>query len=1101
MRTFNIEDQRQLSNFGSNSYQILETGFSGRSNFLQIGDFLWNVETGGIQQLENYIDQSDLLYLKEGLGYLYYWSDSGFSPDGSLFFGEEKIKSGEQGEGQEATVRLSLWETETGELKQHLTESSDSGSNVTITEDNKFSLVENLDDLTIKFIDLETGEEIWKKKFGYDDHRISMVGYGRGNSFSKLIVDGSRVALIDKDLASEETQTFLKIIDAPTGKIIKQLNYDGENFLNSPFQGQHIVLSDSHSAFVRLYDVLSDTEALQIGLSPDIKTSWLITEDSLNSGWDYMLAGQIADNSFLQKILSTETVELAKEVNRLTTAEGNISLREEKSAILQNQLIKELNSFIRNNKDIDSRLFPAIGLDNKAQQIIANNPSGENLLRYNRLLIGRIYTDLDSAYRINASAFSGDGKYLVVSVTGDSVEPGNEIWEIETGKRISVLPGLGSKRRNYTTRVKTVSQLKFSKDSRFLLTHDPEAVKVWEVATGKLIATFRHEQAGISDASFSPEGDFLITGGFDNSARIWQTATGAEVCRLIVFNNRDWLIISPDGRFDTNNLEATVGASFVFPNSFKLYEPVMFARDYYEPGLLGRLLNGEQFLPIRDISRLNRVQPKVSIKEIKSASNDLVDVSVEVENITEDINTIDKNKKNRLSSGAFDLRLFRDAQLVGISSPKENLTEFIKNAPHLIEATRKSGTLFNTPEDKAWRKTYDIFKLESENIKRISPDKILYTFRNVKLPKDGRKNVKFTAYAFNEDKVKSKTTEPFKFEIPQSVSNAAKKGRAFIVSIGVNASENPAYDLRYAVNDARKMQEIIGERLKANSRQYSEVVQIPLVSDYGKDGKLSVNNAQKAIIKGVFSLLAGSENKIPESILEQIPNRENIKAVEPEDTLIITYAGHGYADRSGIFYLLPYDIGKNTFRLNAETLQKTISSDELSLWMQDITATEMIMIIDACHSSAAVQGVGFKPGPMGSRGLGQLAYDKDMKILSATQADNVALELNSLEQGLLSYALLQDGIVRSLADEDRDKQLLSTEWLEYAEKRVPELYREVQDGTRSILVDGKEAKDVKARAEIFKIDGEQKSSLNLQRPTVFDFKRRKTKKDALFLLP
>src|SRR3989440_4366623 len=49
-------------------------------------------------------------------------------------------------------------------------------------------------------------------------------------------------------------------------------------------------------------------------------------------------------------------------------------------------------------------------------------------------------------------------------------------------------------------------------------------------------------------------------------------------------------------------------------------------------------------------------------------------------------------------------------------------------------------------------------------------------------------------------------------------------------------------------------------------------------------------------------------------------------------------------------------------------------------------------VVDACHSSASVQGEGFKPGPMGSRGLGQLSYDKGMRILTSTQSDDVALE-------------------------------------------------------------------------------------------------------------
>ena len=86
---------------------------------------------------------------------------------------------------------------------------------------------------------------------------------------------------------------------------------------------------------------------------------------------------------------------------------------------------------------------------------------------------------------------------------------------------------------------------------------------------------------------------------------------------------------------------------------------------------------------------------------------------------------------------------------------------------------------------------------------------------------------------------------------------------------------------------------------------------------------------------------------------------------------------------------MPYDIGasENNFE---KVLQKTISSDELSLWLRDIDAGEMMMIVDACHSAAAVQGAGFKPGPMGSRGLGQLSYDKGMRILTATQADKTA---------------------------------------------------------------------------------------------------------------
>ncbi len=73
-------------------------------------------------------------------------------------------------------------------------------------------------------------------------------------------------------------------------------------------------------------------------------------------------------------------------------------------------------------------------------------------------------------------------------------------------------------------------------------------------------------------------------------------------------------------------------------------------------------------------------------------------------------------------------------------------------------------------------------------------------------------------------------------------------------------------------------------------------------------------------------------------------------------------------------------------------LARSVSSDELSLWLRDVDAGVLVLIVNACQSAAAVEGEGFKPGPMGRRGLGQLAYDKGMRVLAATQADNVGAD-------------------------------------------------------------------------------------------------------------
>lgn len=132
------------------------------------------------------------------------------------------------------------------------------------------------------------------------------------------------------------------------------------------------------------------------------------------------------------------------------------------------------------------------------------------------------------------------------------------------------------------------------------------------------------------------------------------------------------------------------------------------------------------------------------------------------------------------------------------------------------------------------------------------------------------------------------------------------------------------------------------------------------------------------------------------------PVVDQLRKATPDDLVIVGFSGNGYANKQGRFYLLPSDSGENDLAehesKNATILRKFVSSDELSQWLKDVDAGELAMIIDACYSAASVPK-GFKPGPMGDRGLGQLAFDKHMRILAATQADNVALESEKFGQG------------------------------------------------------------------------------------------------------
>ncbi len=641
---------------------------------------------------------------------------------------------------------------------------------------------------------------------------------------------------------------------------------------------------------------------------------------------------------------------------------------------------------------------------------------------------------------VTSVAFSPDGVFLL---TG-SQDKSAKLWEVATGAEIRQFTG--HKGGGISSDWGDIF-VAFSPNGKNILTgSEDKTARLWDIKTGAVVQQFSGHSQGITAVAFSPDGRWIVTASQDSTTRLWDAASGKEFCRLVSFRNGDWVVVSEDGRFDTNNLEAIRGLYWLVPDDALNALPLeIFMREYYEPRLLARLLAGEKFKPVKTLAELNRVQPKVKITRIEQQKDEPNVVAVTVE-VAKNSSEFERNgKKVFVESGAYNLKLFRDGQLVGYDP---------KNGEEV--------------------------KLD------LQTGKTTVTFPNIKLPRKAHvKQVEFSAYAFNVDKIKSKTDRKI-FEIPKPLPTV--KGRAYILSFGVNAYENRNFDLNFAANDARQIQKVLSNQL-LKTDAYREIVQVPLISDSQVKGNTRVvteKSATKNNLKTVFELLSGKA--IAPELLRGIPNGEKLRRAEPEDLIIISFAGHGVADEQGVFYFVPYDSGaKEVTELDAEILRRCISSDELSLWLRDIDAGELVLIADACQSSATVDVKGFKPGPMGSRGLGQLAYDKGMRILASTQADDVALESGLIKQGLLSYALIHDGIEAGQSDyKPKDKAIMISEWLGYGVLRMPALHAEIKKGELQNFGTG-------ARALV--ITNAKSGSLTKknwsQKPSLFDFSKKK----------
>jgi hypothetical protein len=502
-------------------------------------------------------------------------------------------------------------------------------------------------------------------------------------------------------------------------------------------------------------------------------------------------------------------------------------------------------------------------------------------------------------------------------------------------------------------------------------------------------------------SSFASEVQMRATLDQEGRIDLWRDGNQKEpLLSLIVFRNGHWLATTPSGLYDSSSPGDLPTVSWVLPSDPLTPLPVeSFMKEYYEPGLLGKVLRGEPLREVKALGELNRVQPRVEVVSVTPEGDGRqVTVTVEIGQGCRRVG-VDAEAKEVCTKAVHDLRLFRDGQLV-------------RYAP------QQSGPL-------------DLGKDGQQRLR----------FEHIPVPTDGREAVEFSAYAFNEDGVKSLTAKR-SYALPRGLK--PRTPRAYVVSVGMNAYQNRAWDLQYAARDAEEMQAQLGAALRGSGR-YREVVRVPLISTRDeKSGELQ-RSVTKAQLRTVFALLAGQP--VSEADKAGIENVEKLQRAQPEDLLLISYAGHGMADAEGQFYLFPWDIGGGAVRAPIPP-QKLISSEELSEWLRDVDAGEQLFILDACQSAASVQGKEFRPGPMGSRGLGQLAYDKGMRLLAASQAEFGALEHDDLRHGVLTYALLEDGLAGGEADfEPEDAQILAGEWLRYGEQQVPQLYEALKSGT------------------------------------------------------
>src|SRR5205823_3667460 len=92
-----------------------------------------------------------------------------------------------------------------------------------------------------------------------------------------------------------------------------------------------------------------------------------------------------------------------------------------------------------------------------------------------------------------------------------------------------------------------VEAVAFRPDGKVAAVAASSAVSLVDTATGYELMRLPGQESPCSLA-FSPDGQTLLSGGWDKAVRLWETATGKEVVRVEGLDYVNAVAFAPDGR-------------------------------------------------------------------------------------------------------------------------------------------------------------------------------------------------------------------------------------------------------------------------------------------------------------------------------------------------------------------------------------------------------------------------------------------------------------------------------------------------------------------------------------------------------------------------
>ena len=1059
----------------------IQTGHSANINAVAVSPNGRIIASGGVDQSVKLWDVESGLELRTLRGHSTAVQTLAFSPDGRL------LASGA------TDAAIHFWEVSSGRIVRTLQGHELTVTSLAFSADGR-TLVSGGMDQTIRVWDVETGQQ--RQSLLTDDKAIY-----KGLVLMALSRDGRTI------FSGGE---IVKVWDAATGRQLRILR---ERAVGKPQPDLALALSPDEKTLavygkgLNLLDVVTGqtlwTATPQFGLeslvfSPDGKT--LVGAGSEIIFWEAATGREIRR---LTEISDFGKLAFSPDGKFLVLA-GN-STKEFAIHLLDAATGQSIRKLTGHTSPITSIAFSADGRTLASGR--RTNIARPDTVKLWDTSTGQMVRTLSgNSLAVNDVAFSNDNRTLLA---GAGIEI--RLWDATTGQLIRLIKD----------NPRQADALAISPDGLTLASGDRNgSIKLWDAKTGQSTHLLRGHATAVYALGFSPDGKVLASGGHDNAVKLWNVATGQLLQTLSGHTNRLYAVaFSPDGRTlassglyqqvnlwdsQTGQLLKTLptfptGASFrvsslaFSPDGKSLAGGVIPLLNDVGGVLLWDVATGARRTHLKEASDVSSVAFNADGRIVAAGTQESSVGLWDAASGKFLANLISLDEQDWLvvtpeglfdgTPAAWNQILWRfSPQLYDVAPVESFFNEFYhpgllgelfggkrpRAAVNLEQKDRRQPKLRLSADIAAAETTARRLKVKLNITEAPAGARDVRLFRNGSLVKVWRGDAlkgqpqatleteiqisagenRLTAYAFNRDNVKST-------DAALTITGAAslkRAGTAYLLAVGINQYANAQFNLRFAVADASDF----AAELRQQQTKLKRYERIEVIS-------LNDQQATKAnVIKALADIAAQAQ---------------------PEDAVVFYFAGHGTAEQNQ-FYLIPHDLGYRGARnqLTAASvklvLSRSISDRELEQAFEAINAEQLLLVIDACNSGQALEAAEKRRGPMNSKGLAQLAYEKGMYVLTASQSYQAAIEPEDLKHGLLTYTLIEEGLKRTAADaEPKDGTIVLREWLNYASDRVPQLQRERmrQAGERRLklaYVEGEE--------RLFKAEDR-----NVQRPRVF----------------